>query len=606
LVVKTDIIAPQDVRTLPGLFAARAARSPSAVAYQQFDSGAGQWNRFTWHDMTQLVARWQRALEREDLGRGERVAIALPNGVDWVCCDQAALALGLVVVPLYSVDTPEHTAYILGDCDARLLFIENAEKWRTLVPHRSLFPTLGRVVHLGGNADDQPSNGFARALNDWLPLQAAPLVPKSHDPHALATIIYTSGTTGDPKGVMLTHHNILWNAEAVLKVVPAYPQDIFLSFLPLSHSFERTVGYYLPMMAGSRVAYARSISGLAEDLAALRPTVLPSVPRVYERVYTAVRTTMEQQWFARQLIQWTQALGWRRFEASQGRSLPPRGIARAMWPLLNKLVAGKITTRLGGRLRVAISGGAPLIETVARFFVSLGVPLIEGYGLTEASPVVATNTLHDNVPGSVGKPLPGVEVALGPEQELLVRSPGVMSGYWNQPEATQQAVDAARWLHTGDVAEISDGRVVIRGRLKELLVMSTGENVAPSAMETLITLDPLFDQAVVIGDRRPYLAALLVLNPTAWQDLAKELAHDPSAPESLDSSLVVSTVLARVAQRLRAFPSHAAVRAVALTLEPWTITNGMLTPTLKLKRAVIEQRFSAQISVLYRGHELPS
>ena len=240
--------------------------------------------------MTQLVARWRRALECEDFGPGERIAIALPNSLDWVCCDQAALALGLVVVPLYSVDTPEHLAYILGDCNARFLLIESAEKWRLLVPHRSKFPKLARAVHLDDGADDQPPKGFARALKDWLPLQAAPQECGVQDPHALATIIYTSGTTGDPKGVMLTHHNILWNAEAVLKVVPAYPQDLFLSFLPLSHSFERTVGYYLPMMAGSRVAYARSISTLAEDLATLRPTVLTSVPRVYERVYAAVRT----------------------------------------------------------------------------------------------------------------------------------------------------------------------------------------------------------------------------------------------------------------------------------------------------------------------------
>jgi len=252
-----------------------------------------------------------------------------------------------------------------------------------------------------------------------------------------------------------------------------------------------------------------------------------------------------------------------------------------------------------------VSGGAPLLESVSRFFLSLGLPLIQGYGLTEAAPVVSTNTPARNLPASVGPPLPGVEWVIGPDSELLVRSPGVMLGYWQQPERTREVIDEARWLHTGDAVVMEEGALHIRGRLKEVIVTSTGEKVAPADLEMVVTADPLVDHALVVGEGRPYLAALLVLRRDGWEKLAKGCGVDAADPSSLEADRVLQEVLSIVAGLLHAFPAHAQVRRVALLLDTWSIANGLLTPTLKLKRTVIEERYAPVIAGLYRGHAIP-
>jgi len=296
------------------------------------------------------------------------------------------------------------------------------------------------------------------------------------------------------------------------------------------------------------------------------------------------------------------AVGWRAFEARQGRGPPLGALGRLEAALLHRLVAGRILARLGGRLRVAVTGAAPLPRTVARFFIGLGFPLVEGYGLTEAGPVVSGNGLEHNLPGSVGRPLSGVEVRVASNGELLVRSDGVMLGYWQREEATRQAVDEAGWLHTGDLAEIRDGYIFIRGRIKEILVTSTGEKVAPVDMEMAITLDPLFEQALVVGEGRPYVSALVVLNRGAWGALAAELGLDARAASSLASAEAREAVLSRLATLLERFPGYAQVRAVHLACEPWSVENGLLTPTMKLRRGRLERRFAREIRDLYRGH----
>lgn len=278
---------------------------------------------------------------------------------------------------------------------------------------------------------------------------------------------------------------------------------------------------------------------------------------------------------------------------------------RLLWPLLKHLVADKVISRLGGRLRLAVSGGAPLYGPISRFFIGLGLPLLQGYGLTEAAPVVSANRPENNIPESVGEPLPGIEVMTGVNDELLVRSPGVMMGYWNRPGETREAVDMEGWLHTGDQAEIVNNHIFIRGRLKDILITSTGEKVAPAEMEMCITQDPLFDQALVIGEGRPYIAALLVVNLPAWESLAAALSLNPDDPAALDSPVTTEVALAKMKELLHAFPGHARVRAVHLTLEGWSVENGLLTPTMKLKRPEIEKRFLAEIRQLYAGHDIP-
>jgi long-chain acyl-CoA synthetase len=604
-----DLIRSEQAQTLYGLFLRRCDRTPEREAYRQYETASAQWRSYTWRDMHALVARWQTALAREGLAPGERVAILLKNCVEWVCLDQAAQALGLVVVPLYATDSPENIAYILGDSGARLLLLGEIGQWQALAPLRAQFPQLARTLCVSASAQAPAAAGVRLSiLADWLPdTDAAPTVHAA-DPGAVATIVYTSGTTGRPKGVMLSHRNILWDVEAVLQLIPGYVEDVYLSFLPLSHSFERSVGYYLPMMAGSSVVYARSVQELAEDLLAIRPSMLVSVPRIYERVYAKLQQGLEQKGApARALFRWAEAIGWRRFEAAQHRGAAPGPIAQILWPLLRHLVADRILSRLGGRLRIAMSGGAPLSPKLSRCFIGLGLPLLQGYGLTEASPIVTANSPDTNLPESVGMALPGIALKLGDKNELLVKGPSVMLGYWNDPQKTREAIDGEGWLHTGDVARIDgDGHVYIVGRLKEILVMSTGEKVPPNDLELAIAEDPLFDQAMVVGEGKPHLAALIVLNPEAWRDFARALALDPADPKSVAAPAALQSARKRVDASLHSFPAYARVRELWLTLEPWTVENGLITPTLKLKRPQLEQRYAGEIRRLYAGHDVPA
>jgi long-chain acyl-CoA synthetase len=439
------------------------------------------------------------------------------------------------------------------------------------------------------------------AVTEWVSSESAELIRHDSAPDKLATIVYTSGTTGRPKGVMLSHDNILNNAYASQKLCAIYLEDLFLSFLPLSHTFERTIGYYLPMMAGASVAYNRSIPELADDLLIVRPTILISVPRIFERVYNKIYAQLQEKPpAARKLFEMTVKIGWARFERAQGRG--NWNPSMLLWPLLERLVAGKIMAKLGGRMRIAVCGGAPLSEGVARLFVGLGLRLLQGYGLTETSPVIAANPPDDNQPASVGVPLPGVEVKVGENQELLVRGHGIMLGYWDNPKATAEMIDDEGWLHTGDKVRIEDNHIYITGRLKEILVLATGEKVPPADMEMAIAMDPLFEQVMVVGDNRPYLSALVVLNQEMWAEEAKRLGVVADDPEVLNDSHVGAAMLERLVGRITAFPGYAQIRHVTCLRYPWTIDEGLITPTMKLRRRRILERFSNVIDEMYSGH----
>jgi long-chain acyl-CoA synthetase len=584
--------------------------------------------------MGALVTRWRQALAREQFAPGERVAVLLRNSVEWVCFDQAALSLGLVVVPLYPSDAPDNIAYILADSEARLLLLGTAGRWETLAPLCTSSTQLKKVLSIQPLSELAKASGSSGAVavegvDEWLAKASRSHVgeesrgkerrhpedykeesadevqsgrPSSEsDPQALATLVYTSGTTGRPKGVMLSHRNILWDAEAVLKVITGYREDVYLSVLPLSHMFERTVGYYVPIMAGSTVGFARSIKDLSKDIGIIRPTLLIAVPQIYEGVRTKMRQQLEEKGqLTRLLFTWTVAIGWERFSASQKRQQQSRWWHPFAWLLLRRLVADKVLARLGGRLRIAVSGGGPLYAETARFFIGLGLPVIQGYGLTEASPVLAANRLDDNIPDSVGPALPGVEIRIGGDDELLVRSPGIMLGYWKKPEETRAAIDAEGWLHTGDKTRISNSHVFISGRIKEILVMSTGEKIPPGDLETAIVQDPLFEQALTVGESRPYLVALLVLNQEEWKKIAASLNLKADDPQSLSNPAAQNAVMQRIKSALRDFPKYARIRAVYMTLEPWRVENGLLTPTMKLKRNELLKRFADKIDELYK------
>ncbi len=595
-----DLISVERAGTLDGLFFQRFRRSPDRVAYRYHDRTEG-WKQLTWREMAHAVARWRQALAGEPLSCGDRVAMLLRNCPEWVMFDQAALALGLVTVPLYTDDRAENAAYILQDAAVKVLLIQDAGRWKRLAEVVGDAPWPLRVVLLEGGAEAtriaavDPRVAIAEA---WLPDTAPQLGHREADPRSLATIVYTSGTTGRPKGVMLSHYNLLSNAHGGLTVIDVYQEDSFLSFLPLSHALERMAGYYLPMMAGSSVAYARSVAQLGEDMQTIRPTVMIAVPRVFERVYQRVADQLATRpapvrWLFRLAV----AVGWRGFLRAQGRAgWHPLLI---LWPLLRRKVADQILSKMGGRMRAAVSGGAPLPQGVAHTFIGLGLPLLQGYGLTETSPVIAINPLNDNIPESVGVTIRGIRVRIGADDELLVKGDNVMMGYWNNHAATAKVLTQDGWLHTGDRARIDGRHIYITGRLKDILVLSNGEKVPPADMEMAIGMDPLIEQAIVLGEGRSYLTALLVLNADLWNGLAQEYGLDPADPRSLEDPQLLKDTLKRVRLALRDFPGYAKIRRATLALEPWTVENGLLTPTLKVRRNKVVERYRDDIERMY-------
>jgi long-chain acyl-CoA synthetase len=568
----------------------------------QFDASTSRWVETSWGDTAASVGRWQAALRREDLAPGDRVAVQMNNRREWVHFDMAASGLGLVTVPLYTNDRPANVRHVLQDAGVRLLLVDTAERIAELAPIAPALERLDRILVLEGGRDDLPNPIDATPVGAWLPARCDEPVSALGAADDLATIVYTSGTTGAPKGVMLSHHNILWNAEAVLRTIPAYPSDRFLSFLPLSHALERTGGYYLPMMAGASVAYNRSIPELGEDLSLMKPTVLIAVPRIFERVHRRVREKLSSgPALSRRLFARAVELGYRRFEHAQGRAAWTPGLLAA--PLLDRRVGAKIRARLGGRLRVAVTGGAPIAAEIARFFIGLGIPLVQGYGLTEASPVITLSPLEDNVPDSIGLPLPGVEVRIGPRDELSARSPGVMLGYWNRPEATNAVLDREGWLRTGDQVRVdAKGHLFITGRIKELLVLANGEKVPPADMELAIAGDDLISQVLVIGEGRPFLAALVVPDADAYARMASAEGLDPDLAAARLDPRLEQIVLRRLSERLRGFPGYAKIRRAAVIVRPWAIDDGTMTATMKLRRTLILQRCAEDVARVYEGH----
>jgi len=584
--------------TLDGLFRERVRRTPDLTACKAWSEQYGEWRDYSWAQMDRQVARWQAALEKEGLQPGDRVAVMLRNSPEWVTFDQAALGLGLVTVPLYTQDRADNVAYIINNAGCRVLLIEGHEQWQAL---QDVAGDLKGVVRfLAVNA--LPATGSdprLKWIGDWLPEEGGETRHLARDGDELATIVYTSGTTGRPKGVMLSHRNILSNAEAALKVLATGHDDIFMSFLPLSHTFERTCGYYLTVMAGSVTAYARSIPQLAEDLQTIRPTMLISVPRIYERIWGNIRAKLDEgPALRKKLFMLAAGVGYARFEHAQGRgSWKPSFL---LWPLLDRLVASKVLARLGGRLRYALSGGAALPADISKIFIGLGLPILQGYGLTETSPIATANRPENNIPASVGQPIPGVEVKIGDKGAVLIRGPNLMLGYWGNEEATKAMIQPDGWLNSGDTGRIGDqGHLFITGRLKDVIVLSNGEKVPPGDMEAAIARDPLFDQVMVLGEGKPFLSVMAVLNAEHWQKLAAAAGINPDAWASEQAE---QALLARVASQITEFPGYAQVRRIAVTLEPWTVEGGLLTPTMKLKRAKVMEKFNTEIDRMYAGH----
>ncbi len=592
-----DMINSQDVQTLDELFRERVRRSSDNVAYKQFDTTQKQWKNWTWAELAVQVERWQVAFKEQGLVKGDRIAICYRNSVEWVIFDQAALRLGLVVVPLYTADRADNMAYVIGDSGAKLVLVANSVVWQKV--HDSDEPTdcVNTVLIIQGESTEQVKN-----IEDWLPEFGAHLERGMAEPDDLASIVYTSGTTGRPKGVMLSHKNMLSNAYFGMRSVALTPQDRLLSFLPLSHTLERTVGYYAAMMAGAQVSYNRSIAEMASDLKTIKPTVLISVPRVFERVHNQIYKGLKKESaFKQTLFRYAVTAGWAKFNYQQGTKACSPWLLVA--GLLDGLVASKVRERLGGAMNFVVIGGAPLSLEVAKTFISMGVPLLQGFGLTESSPVVSVNTPLACRPDSIGLPLRGVTVKLEENDELWIQGDSVMMGYWGDEKATQNTIvedESGRWLKSGDRASIDEnGFIRIIGRIKDILVLANGENVPPTDVEAAIMKDSLFEQVMVLGEARSYLSALVVLDAELLKEVCEQQGFDV---KDLNASKLNAYISKRVSAQMGQFPGYARIRRVHICSEEWTVESGLITPTMKIKRPKLLEHYAAEIESMYEGH----
>ncbi|MGH7814629.1 MAG: AMP-dependent synthetase/ligase [Candidatus Binataceae bacterium] len=589
----------EQVNTLAQAFEARVKKHPGRVFLR--DKRDKAWIGHSWGDLSEAIGKLRAGLANLGVKAGDRVAILSENCPEWIVADQAVLGLGGIVVPLYTTSGTEETAHVLNDSGAKFVFVNGAAMIGKLAGLRSELPDVGGLIAMHRSAEPQPASETAPAVMTLVSIGAetgAPAVAGSRDD--VATIIYTSGTTGTSKGVMLTHGNLLANCDDSLTVLSLGEADMTLSFLPIAHAFERTAGYYTVMCAGAIVAFAEGLAQIASNLLEVEPTVVLTVPRLLEAVYDRVMRTVEKSpAIRRRLFQEAVAVGKRAAELRQQGKRVPVDLSMGM-ALYRRLVFSKITGLFGRRLRYLISGGAPLAREVNEFFAAAELPIVEGYGLTEASPVVSCNLNNGKTRiGTVGRPLPHVQIELAPDGELLARGPSVMKGYYKHETETKEAIDEKGWLHTGDIATIDlEGYITITDRKKEIIVLSGGKNVSPAYVEGKLLADKHLAQACVVGDRRKHLAALLVPNYENLGDFLKANNLDPAQPETAKAPALRQFVQERIREINRNLSDVEAIAAFAIVPQ-FTQENGELTPTLKVRRKMVQAHYKELIDSLY-------
>jgi long-chain acyl-CoA synthetase len=573
---------------------------PDAMRYKE----AGVWKTIS-HAETELrVTRLAAALQSWGVESGDRVAMLSENRPEWAITDYAALGLGCVDVPVYPTLPPNQIAFILNDCKAKVILVSTAEQLAKIQEIRKQVPSLERIVSFEDPRGAAEVLHFDDVLEEGRRLIEAGTAENFREramrvkPEAVATLIYTSGTTGDPKGVMLTHGNLASNLAAVSQhgVIEFQKGDVALSFLPLSHVFERLVDYYY-WLFGVSIAYAESIDKVADNLGEVKPHYMVSVPRLFEKIYAKV---MGATGVKRKLVMWAKKVGEEAAELEiAGKEVG--GSLAFQRRIADKLVFSKLRERTGGRLRAAISGGAPLSGDVAKFFFAAGLPVYEGYGLTETSPVLSANRPGFVRLGTVGQPVPGTEIRIETSGEIVARGPQIMKGYYNQEEATREVIDEDGWFHTGDVGEFdSDGFLRITDRIKNILVTAGGKNIAPQPIENEVAMSPFIAQVVMLGDRRAFPTLLVVPDFENLAPWAQERGIDTSNHERLSQDPQVREMLEKEAfKRLDGFARYEIPKKIAVIPSEFSIDTGELTPTLKVKRRVVEERYSTVIEGMY-------
>ncbi len=544
------------------------------------------------------------ALEGRGIARGGRVAILSPNRLEWALADFGCLCAGIVDVPIYPTLPAPQVAYILRDSGARLVFVPDAAQMAKV---REAVAECGQPIEIVVfKAPPELPEGVV-AWDDFLAEGSRLSVESSFErfrekalearPEDVATILYTSGTTGDPKGVMLTHENVGANVIAADMVLRLRPGDSTVSFLPLSHILQRMVDY-LFVYRGVTIVHARAVATGVEDMATVRPTVAVAVPRVYEKIHEAI---MRCSGAKKRLVEWAVGVADRVADFRLAGRMPTGTLAIQYW-IADGLVFSKVRAAVGGRMRWFVSGSAPLSPELGRFFYSIGLTILEGYGLTETSPVTNVNTEEHFRIGTVGKPVPSTEIRIAEDGEILVRGPQVMKGYFKRPEETARAIDPEGWFHTGDIGEIDeDGFLRITDRKKDLIVTAGGKNVAPQPIENRLKANPFVEQAVLVGDRSRFITALIV---PAFEHL-EAWAESRGIPWSNRKTLISDTAVrkhmdAEVARELRGLAAFERPKKIVLLEDEFTIGDGTLTPTLKVKRKVIQERFAHLIDSSYK------
>ncbi len=593
-------------QSLPSLFFQRVSHYDSRDALYFKQKSTQQILKLTWKEWGRAVLQTASGLSALGIGTGDRVGILSENRPEWVIADLAVLSLGAVTVPIYPTSSPKEVLYILQDAGINLLFLSSEDH---LIRLTEILPKAIKVVLF----NPVESGKFPFEVLDLQGVQAraaggdetkqmfldAQLMKISRD--SLATLIYTSGTTGPPKGVMLTHGNFIANYEGARDVIKVGESDLALSFLPLSHVFERLAGYYFMMLNGAGIAYAESMKTVPEDMKIFKPTVVASVPRLYEKMYAAIMEAVSKASpLRRKLFYWAIAVGKKRLEKGAAEC----GLWKLKYALARLLVLKKIEAKLGGRMRFFISGGAPLSRELAEFFYAAGILILEGYGLTETSPVIAVNSEKDLKFGTVGKPLANLRVKIAEDGEILTQGPCVMKGYYRNDAATQEALQGG-WFHTGDIGELdAEGYLKITDRKKDIIVTSGGKNVSPQNIENLILADPLFLNVVVLGDKKNYLVALVALNRALAESLAKDAGMAWSSwAELLASENFYRLVEARIHEKTCELARYEQIKYFSFMDRELSQESGELTPTLKVKRKVIMEKFRDTIEALYRKGE---
>ncbi len=573
----------------------------------------GAWHTYTHADLLRKVTHAALALRRLGVRRGDRVAILSENRPGWAIADFACLCLGAPNVPIYPTLPPNQVRYILADSGAKAIFVSTVPQAAKVREIRGELPELRHVIAMSADAVGEGVMGWeglyalgaeAEAAGEGKGFRAEALAARPDD---VATIIYTSGTTGDPKGVMLTHDNIWFNIKSALREFDLGPDDVTLSFLPLSHILERMAGHYGLFCTGATIHYAESIDTVPQDIAEVRPTFVTSVPRLYEKIYTrAFENARAGGPVKTKIFFWAKAVGERWAEAVIEKRRPPL-LTRLQYPLASALVFSKLRARTGGRMRFFVSGGAPLRPDIARFFYGAGLPIYEGYGLTETSPVIAVDSPKAMRLGTVGRPIQEIEVRIAADGEIETRGRHVMKGYYRNAEATREVLCADGWFRTGDIGVLdADGFLAITDRKKDLIVTAGGKNVAPQPIEGLVKHSKYVANAVMLGDQRKFCILLVVPQfeqLERWANIKNLVYADREG--LIRQPLALAKMEKEVFRHLEGLAPYERPKRILLLEHDFTIESGDLTPTLKVRRRVVEQKYQRRIDALYAENGAP-